>query len=56
MEYIIISNIKELASIGAVVSKDTVSAPPAEIILGDESFIGRREGVFHYFPSILTGP
>src|SRR5437763_9646702 len=42
MEYIIISNIKELTSIEAVVGKDTVSAPPAEIILGDESFIGRR--------------
>src|SRR6266498_4584509 len=40
MEYIIIGDIKELASIGAVAGKDTVSAPPAEIIW-DESFIGR---------------
>src|SRR6266542_4379758 len=49
MEYIIIGDIKELASIGAVVGKDTVSAPPAEIILGDESFIGGRGGGISLF-------
>src|SRR5436190_13571166 len=49
MEYIIISDNKELAMIGAVVGKDTVSAPPAEIILGDESFIGGRGGGISLF-------
>src|SRR6266542_3953647 len=43
MEYIIIGDNKELASIGAVVGKDTISAPPAEIIW-NESFIGGSEG------------
>src|SRR2546430_2554868 len=55
MKYIIIGDNKELASIEAVIGKDTISAPPAEIIW-DESSIGRSEGIFHYFPSILTGP
>ena len=56
MEYIIIGDIKKLASIGAVVGKDTIFASPAEIILGDESFIGGKGGGIYYFPSILTGP
>src|SRR2546423_12439322 len=49
MEYIIISNIKELASIEAVIGKNTVFVPTAEIILGDESFIGRRGGSISLF-------
>src|SRR3954447_22160512 len=49
MEYIIISDIKKLASIGAVVGKDTITAPPAEIILDDKSFIGRRGGSISLF-------
>ena len=48
MKYIIISDNKELACIGAVVGKDTISAPPAEIIW-DESFIGGSEGYFIIF-------
>ncbi|CAB5394553.1 unnamed protein product [Rhizophagus irregularis] len=55
MEYIINGDIKELATIGIADGKDTISAPPTEIIW-DESFIGGGGGVFHYFPSILTGP
>src|SRR5205814_4225249 len=48
MEYIIIGDNKELAMIGAVVGKDTVSAPPVEIIW-DESFIGGRGGGISLF-------
>jgi len=40
IEYINIGDIKELVMIEAVAGKDTASAPPAEIILDDESFIG----------------
>src|SRR5256885_3443198 len=39
---------KELASIGAVVGKDIISVPPAEIIW-DESFISRSEGDISLF-------
>src|SRR5436305_2612560 len=48
MEYIIIGDNKELASIGAVVGKDTISALPAEIIW-DELFIGGSEGDISLF-------
>src|SRR6266542_4797926 len=48
MEYIIIGDNKELASIGVVVGKDTIFAPPAEIIW-DESFIGGSGGDISLF-------
>src|SRR6266542_6380522 len=48
MEYIIIGDNKELAMIGAVAGKDTISAPSAEIIW-DESFIGRSGGNISLF-------
>src|SRR4051812_21786738 len=48
MEYIIIGDNKELAMIGAVTGKDTISTLPAEIIW-DESFIGGSEGDISLF-------
>ncbi|CAG8532936.1 5194_t:CDS:1 [Ambispora gerdemannii] len=62
IEYVINGDIKELASIRAVAGKDTASAPPTEIILGeglrvervlsgpscDESFIGGGGGLERY--------
>src|SRR6266542_1028056 len=48
MEYIIIGDNKELASIGVVVGKDTISAPPVEIIW-DKSFIGGSGGDISLF-------
>ncbi len=49
MIYIINGDNKELASIEAVIGKDTISAPPAEIILGDESFIDESRGDISLF-------